>query len=151
RVAPDSRLARKLTSEAPRLENTTAAALTVTGSIVARLDRPRREKRWWSPREDHWDFATTDLAGNYSDWVKARADLEFARAHADKVRKLTEENVKSLTAVAARKAKLEKIGAESEEVKAGAEADRLKAVIQGDKDIHEADTAVRTAVRARDL
>jgi hypothetical protein len=148
-VAPDSRLARKLAATPPRREETAAAALTVTGSVAARLDR--RDRRWWRPREGHWDFATAELAGTYGDWVKARADLEFARAQADKVRQLTEANVKYLTAVARRKARLAEIGAESEEVKAGAEADRLKAEIQGEKDIHEADTAVRNAVRARDL
>jgi hypothetical protein len=150
-VAPESRLAEKLEAGRPRRQTTSAPALTVTGSVVARLDARKKPGGVGDDTEDHWDFATPDLAATYGDWVKARADLEFVQKQAAKIRQLTKVNVDYLTAVAKRKAKLQQIGDTSEETKEAAEADRLKAEIQGEKDIFEAETAVRNAARTRDL
>jgi membrane fusion protein, heavy metal efflux system len=150
-VAPGSRMAAKLAAELPRRQTIAAPALTVTGSVVARLDANAKSSAGFQGSEDRWDFATPELATSYGDWVKSGDDLDFAQKQATKVRALAKANLDFLTAVAKRKAKLKDIGWESEETKVSSEADRLKAEIQGEKDIHEAETNVRNAVRTREL
>lgn len=151
RVEPESRLARRLTIVPVQSAVVRTPLMTVTGNVVARLGKRTLNRTDPDADGEYWDFATAELATTYGDWVKARADVAFADMQLARVKELTKANVTYLTAVAKRKAKLTEIGTETEETKAAAEADRLKAVIQGQKDVFEAETAIRTAARTRDL
>jgi hypothetical protein len=144
-VAADSPLAAKLAIESTRAETASLPALTVTGSVVARLAHGD------SPAESRWDFAAAELAAAYGDWIKARADVAFYENQAEKVRSLDRATVKFLTENRDRYKELEKIGTDSKQALAQAEADLLKAQVQGQKDVHEAENQVKTAARSRDL
>lgn len=150
-VDPESRLARRLAVVPVQSAEVRTPLMTVTGNVVARLGKRMHARTGPDAAEEHWDFVTAELATTYGDWLKARADVAFAETQLARVKELTAANVTYLTAVAKRKAKLTEIGTETEETKAAAEADRLRAVIQGQKDVFEAETAIRTAARTRDL
>lgn len=118
-----------------------AAALTVTGTVVASL---RSEKG----KGPVWQFASPELLGTYTDWQRALTDIAFARKQLDAIRQLAETRVSSQTALVKRLRKLVEAGTDTERDLAAARTELLQAEIQGRKDIHEAETALRVAQRA---
>jgi hypothetical protein len=144
-VAAGVPLEKRLTIVAARTESVETPVLTVTGSVIARLASGRDDA------ESRWDFATTEIASAYGDWIKARADVAFAQAQALKVKGLAEARVKYLTEHVERLDKLVKIGTEEGRTLSAAKADLLQADIQGQKDVHEAENAVKVAERSRGL
>ena len=145
RVARDSSLDKKLVLDTAQMERAVNPVLTVTGSVAARLSPGRDEA------EARWDFAATEVATAYSDWIKARADVGFAETQLVKVNQLVVARVAKLSADVTRLEKLVAIGTEAERDLAGVRADRLQADIQGSKDVFEAETAKKTAARNRGL
>lgn len=144
-VAQGSALESRLTIVPARKETVDLPRFNATGSVMARLPAGH------DLAESRWDFASPEVATAYGDWVKAKADVEFAEEQAKKVRELTEARNKKLAADVARMEKLFKLGAEAERDFAAVQADKLQAEIQGRKDIHEAENAVKAAIRNRGL
>jgi len=136
-------LEKKLTIVAVVREQTSAPMLKVTGSIVARLP-PGKEKEL---AEGRWDFNSADLSSAYADWIKARADVPFYERQLLSIRELSAASLKAKKEVADRLEKLVAAGTDPEKDLAAAKADYLQAKIQGQKDEHEAETAVKNAKR----
>lgn len=144
-VAQGSALESRLTVVPARKEAVDLPVFNATGSVMARLPAGR------DLAESRWDFAAPEVATAYGDWVKAKADVEFAEEQAKKVRELSEARNRKLAADVSRMEKLFKLGTEAERDLAAVQADKLQTEIQGRKDIHEAENAVKAAIRNRGL
>jgi cobalt-zinc-cadmium efflux system membrane fusion protein len=144
-VSPDSPLEKRLKSANAESETVETPVLTVAGSVTARLGSGS------DSAESRWDFATAEIASAYGDWIKARGDVAFAKDQAGKVKQLAEANVAYLTEHVNRLEKLVGIGTEAGRDLAAARSDKLKAEIQGQKDVHEGENAVKVAERNRGL
>jgi len=145
RVELGSPLDRKIQTEI--IEDVKGAwpLLTVTGVVVARLEKGADRKG--HPPEAHWDFQTLELATVYADWLKARADVPFADLQLEKIRALAKARVAAQTKVAERMRKLVAAGTDSEKDLAAAEADLIQAQLTAQKETFEAETNVKTARR----
>jgi multidrug resistance efflux pump len=137
-IKPDSTLKDKLTFNTVRRVQVKTPILVVTGSIAARL----------GPGPDNaaarWDFITSDLANAYVDWLKARDEVVFTEKQFESIKELSE-----APKVVDRLTMLVKIGTDSEKDLAAAKAELAQTLIQGQKDVHEANTAKKNAVRNR--
>lgn len=142
-ITPDTPLAKKLTVAPVTGEKLTAPILSVTGSLVARLP-PGKE-----PAQDRWQFTSPDVLSAYTDWQKARLDVEFNQEQLVKIKKLNTERVAFQTQETKRLRKLEGIGTDSKKDLAAAETALIQAEIQGQKEIYEAETNLRIAQRTR--
>ncbi len=142
-VQADSLLAKKLSTVPVALDNISAPVLTVTGSIVARL-APGKD-----PVETRWDFSTPEVATAYADWLKARADVPFSETQLTKVRDLHTAKVAAQVKLVDRMKRLVKSGTDTEKDLAAAEADLRQAEIQGEREVHDAENALKTAIRSR--
>lgn len=135
-------LADKLQIVTVRPTSITTPVLEVTGTVAASL-RPVKGKE-----SGQWQFNTSELLTTYTDWQKAQADITFTETQLAKVRELNEVKVKYLQGEAERLRKLDKTGSVPVKSLLQAETEALQAQIQGQKEIHEAETAVRLAQRA---
>jgi cobalt-zinc-cadmium efflux system membrane fusion protein len=144
-VAPDTPLAQKLHLDTVRREAASAPVLTVTGTVAARLSPAP------APAEAHWDFASTDLAQAYGDWVGARADSEAAEMLLTKVKELVAAKIKNYRDIVERYEGLIASGAGAPKDYAQAKADLLQGEIQGATDIYSAEVTLRAAQRKRAL
>jgi hypothetical protein len=118
--------------------------LNVTGYVMARL-APGKDMA-----ESRWDFAAPEVATAYGDWLNARADVEFLEGQLKKTKDLVKVRVDFLYADYERKAKYAG-GVVPERDVVAAKSDWQQADIQGKKDIFEADTGVKKAIRNRGL
>jgi len=141
RLQPDAPLAKKLQVTSVKTERLAAPVLTVTGTVVASL-RPAKGR----PRQ--WHFSSAELLTTYTDWQKAVADIAFATRQLDSIRKLGQNRVAAGGVAVGRLTKLVEAGTDTEKDLATARTDLLQAEIQGRKDVHEAETALRLAQRA---
>ena len=144
-VEPDSVLEKSLSFDTVRRQTVDVPALTVTGSVMARLPPGRDDA------QSRWDFATPEVAATYADWVKARADVAFYQGQAVEIKKLAESRVDFWVEEVKRLTELVKIGAESKSNLAQTKFNHDQAVLQRRKDVYEADKAVETANRNRGL
>lgn len=144
-VTPGAPVQKRLTVLDARTESVDTPVLTVSGSVIARL-APGADAA-----ESRWDFATAEIASAYGDWIKARADVRFAQSQSVKVKGLADARVKYLTEHVERLEKLVNLGTEEGRTLSAARADLLQAEIQGQKDLHEAENAVKVAERSRSL
>ncbi|MGD0899165.1 MAG: efflux RND transporter periplasmic adaptor subunit [Thermoguttaceae bacterium] len=142
-IAPGTPLEKKLAVAAVEREKTSAPMLKVTGSIVARLP-PGKENEL---AEGRWDFNAPDLSSAYADWIKARADVPFNEKQLVTIREFSAATLKAKKDVADRLEKLVQAGTDPVKDLAAAKADYIQAKIQGQKDEHEAETAVKNAKR----
>src|SRR5262249_10621962 len=117
-------------------------ALPVPGSGVASL-RPGD-----GPVEDRWQFATPDLVSAYADWRKAGADVSYAEKALALAQKLDTTRVKAQKEVVERLRKVVP-GTSSYKELAAEETTLVQYEIQGQKEVHDAETALRTAQRAQ--
>src|SRR5438128_4887848 len=92
-VTPETPLEKKLVIAAASKQQTPAPVLRVTGSIVARLPAGK------GPPEDRWQFSNLELLSAYTDWQKARAEVDFAEKQLTKVRALHTARVTAQTKV----------------------------------------------------
>jgi multidrug efflux pump subunit AcrA (membrane-fusion protein) len=141
RVQPGSLLEKKLVET--RVENATLTEpfLTITGSAVASL-RPGE-----GPVEDRWLFATVELLTTYADWRKARADVSFAEKQLALVREFDTKRVAAQEKVVERLRKLVAAGTDTPKDLAVEENNLMQFQLQGRKEVHEAETALRNAQR----
>jgi RND family efflux transporter MFP subunit len=143
RIRPGTPLQRKLAVVIVGTETISAPVLTVTGSVVARL-RPGS-----GPAEDRWQFSTPDLLSAYTDWRKSNGDVELAEKQLKEIRELTNDRIATQKKVVERLRKLVEAGTDSPKDLAAEEGNLRQATIQGRKDVIEAETAARAAVRNR--
>jgi hypothetical protein len=146
-VAPDTPLAKKLVVAEAVSQSVSAPIVKVTGAIVARL--PAGSNAGKDPTEARWDFNSPDLAGAYADWLKARADVPFNEKELATIRELTLARVTAQTKVVKRLEQLVQAGTDPLKDLDAAKADLLQAKLQGQKDEHEALTALENARRTR--
>jgi membrane fusion protein, heavy metal efflux system len=142
-VTPDCPLDKKLGIAAASKQKTPAPMLSVTGSIVARLPAGS------GPAEDRWQFSSPDLLSAYTDWQKSRTDVDFAEKQLAKIRELDAARLSAQTKVVERLRKLVAAGTDSVKDLATEEATLLQTQIQGQKEVYEAENAVKVAARNR--
>src|SRR5262249_39218111 len=143
-VKADTALEKKLAVAVVESERISTPGLKVTGAIVARL--PAGGKRGSGGR---LVFNAPELATAYADWLKARAEVPFNEKQLTTIRELTAARVGAQTKVVERLEKLVKAGTDPEKDLVTAKADLLQAKLQGQKDEHEAETALKNSVRTR--
>ncbi|MBX9681358.1 MAG: efflux RND transporter periplasmic adaptor subunit [Gemmataceae bacterium] len=145
-VDPDSSLRKnRLGIAVARREEVQHPLLNVTGSVMARLAVGKEHA------EARWDFAAADVAAAYGDWLKARADETFAKKQVDNVQGLHEARIKYLTTAANLSKQLVGVGTDTKRDLDKADSELKQADIQGQKDIFEAETTHKTAIRTRGL
>jgi hypothetical protein len=145
RVAADSPLAARLSIAQVKKVTIDLPMLSVTGSVIARLPQGR------DSAESRWDFAAPEIATAYGDWIKAKADVTFNQAQVDKIRRLAKDRIDYLTEEYNRQVRLERDGTSTKQDVAKAKNEMSQATIQGEKDIHEAETQLKNAIRTRGL
>ncbi len=139
-IQPGSPLEQKLQQVAARSTAIAAPVVTVTGTVVASLRPTRTGGR-------AWQFNSPELLTAHTDWQKALADITFSRRQLDTIRQLAENRVRAQGALVTRLRKLVEAGTDTEKDLAAAQTEHLQAQIQGRKDVHEAETALRLAQR----
>jgi hypothetical protein len=143
-IKPGGPLGKKLAVATVQSESLSAPLLLVTGSVVARR---LPGAQGGSP---HWDFSTPELINAYADWIKAGHDVRFSQKQLATIQKLTKAQLDAQTDVVERLRKLvEDSGTEPRKDLVAARAELTKMTLQGQKDEHEAETAVKTAERTQ--
>jgi hypothetical protein len=140
-LRPGCPLCRKLQVATVQSTQITAPVLTVTGVVAASL-RPGNGKG-----NDYWQFNSPELLTAFTDWQKATADIAFAETQLTAIKQLADTRVDAQQKVVNRMKKLVEAGTDTEKDLAAAQADLIQSQIQGRKDVHEAETAVRLARR----
>jgi len=140
-VDPDCPLCRKLHVTAVEPIQIATPTLTVTGVVVASL-RPGSGKG-----TDHWQFNSPELLTTFTDWQKATADITFTETQLAQTKQLADARVGAQQKLVDRMKKLVEAGTDTQKDLAAAEADLIQFQIQGRKEVHEAETAVRIARR----
>jgi hypothetical protein len=138
-IAPDSPLAKKLQLSQVETAEITSPLVTVTGSVAASL-RPGNGKG-----NDYWQFNSPELLTAYTDWQVAVADVAFLEEQLADTKQLAEAQTEAAQKLVERLQRLVTIGTDTEKDLAEAQAELLQSQIQGRKDIHEAQAAVRLA------
>jgi hypothetical protein len=142
-IAAGTPLEKRLHVVPVQLEQMEYPLLSVTGYVMARL----------APGADHaesrWDFASSEVATAYGDWLNARAEALFLDKQAEKTRELIRVQVDFLKDEMARKESGVNMGAVPPRDLISAKADFMKADIQGKKDVNEAETNFKKAERNR--
>jgi hypothetical protein len=118
-------------------------ALTVGGSILARITSGS------APLADRWQFSSSEMAGKYADWLKAKSEGEFASKQLAKSKALVTAQTGYLSTNVKRLEPAAKSGSITEKELRAAQADLAKAELQGDKDIFSAETALRLASQTK--
>jgi hypothetical protein len=117
----------------------TAPVLPVTGMSLASL-RPGN-----AAAQDTWQFATPDLLQAFSDWNKAVVDVQFQKDQLTAIRELSDYRVEAQKEVVQRMEALMKAGTERLKDVIAERVNLKQFEIQGKKDIHEAENAVKVA------
>ncbi|VTS01813.1 Efflux transporter, RND family, MFP subunit OS=Isosphaera pallida (strain ATCC 43644 / DSM 9630 / IS1B) GN=Isop_0340 PE=4 SV=1: HlyD_2 [Gemmata massiliana] len=142
RVQPGSPLDSKIQVGAARRQTITDAVITVTGRVAASL-RPGNGKG-----NDFWQFDSPEVLTAYTDWQKGQADITFAEAQLASAKQLAAARLDAQKQVVARLEKLVTAGTDTAKDLAAERANLIQAEITGRKEVHEAETAVRTAHRS---
>jgi cobalt-zinc-cadmium efflux system membrane fusion protein len=159
RIDPASPLSRKLQIAEVHPVRVTAPVLTVTGTVVASL-RPGSGKSdpkglaavaglhvLTSKPGDFWQFNSPEVLTTFTDWQRASADIAFSRIQLGSVRELAQARLVAQQAVVDRLVKYVAAGTDARKDLDIANADLIQVRLQGNKDLHEAQTAVAKAIR----
>jgi membrane fusion protein, heavy metal efflux system len=140
-IQKGSSLEKKLETATIHEAQITTPVLTVTGTVAASL-RPGSKAG-----SDFWQFNSPEVLTAFTDWQKAVADIAFAESQLRSVRDLDQTRVAAQRIVVDQMERLVKSGTES--IKSFNEQKTILAqyVIQGKKEVYEAETALRTAQR----
>ena len=141
-VAADSPLAERLQISKVETAEITAPQVTVTGAVAASL-RPGNGKG-----NDYWQFNSPDLLTAYTDWQIAVDEVAFLERQQADTKQLAESQVEAAQKLVERMQRLVTIGTDTEKDLAEAQAELIQAQIQGRKDVHEAQAAVKAALKA---
>jgi multidrug efflux pump subunit AcrA (membrane-fusion protein) len=164
RVKPGTPLDKKLQLETVEYAQLTAPVLPVTGTALASLKPGPEGPDVWqfatscgvSPRTtqlpgtagpDAWQFATPDLLGTFSDWQKAVVDVEFQKSQLTLVKELSDFRIEAQKEVVQRMEKLLEAGTERLKDVVAERVNLKQFEIQGKQDIHQAENAVKVAVK----
>lgn len=141
-TAPQSALRHHL--EKARLEPVPIRSpiLTVPGNVLARIRSGK------GAIEDRWQFANSELATSYSEWLRTRGEVQFASRQLEKTKELARAETGYLEANVNRLEPLFKSGNLPERDYKAAQADLLKAQLQGEKDVFAAESALRVATNS---
>lgn len=139
-VQPDSSFDRKLQTTSVKREKIVAPILTVTGTVIA-------SRRSAGSDTEDWQFNSPALLTSYTDWQRTVADIAFAETQLHSIRQLAESRVAEQAALVRRLAKLVEAGTDTEKDLTLAQTDLLQMRIEGRREVHEAETAWRTAQR----
>ena len=103
-----------------------------------------------SPEEarDTWKFATPDLLQAFADWQKAGGDVQVQKIQCIAITELALYRVEAQKEVVERMEKLVEAGTERLKDLIAERVNLKQFDIQGRKEIHEAETAVKLAIRA---
>ncbi|WP_394840043.1 efflux RND transporter periplasmic adaptor subunit [Pendulispora rubella] len=142
-IEASSPLRAKLAVREVTAERSTAPLLEVTGSVLARLEQGH------GPPETRWQFASSELLGAYAEWSKSGHEVAFAGKQLDTTRRLDGAKVDAQTKVVDRLSKLVQAGSDSPKDLAVEETNLIQTRLEGQKGVHEAETALRTAERGR--
>ncbi|OWK34531.1 putative Co/Zn/Cd efflux system membrane fusion protein [Fimbriiglobus ruber] len=141
RIDPSSPISQKLDVLTVKATTITDPVMTVTGTVAASL-RPGVGK---DKDKDSWQFNSPEVLTAYTDWQKAILDITFTETQAMRIRELAVTRNSAQTEVVERLRKLVSAGTDSLKDLRVEETNKLQYKIQGDKDVYEADTAVRNA------
>jgi hypothetical protein len=139
RVRPGTPLGDKLQVGTVQNALLTSPVLPVTGNTLATL-RPGT-----GDAKDAWQFATPDLLSAFTDWEKSIVDLQFQKDQLVAVRDLSNYRVEAQKEVVDRMEKLMQAGTERLKDVIAERVNLRQFEIQGKKDIHEAENAVKVA------
>jgi hypothetical protein len=163
RIEPNTPLSAKIQITEVVPTRISAPVLIVTGTIVASL-RPgseekakekekqkKDEKKDGAPADskngDFWQFNAPEVLSTFTDWQKARADVTFSTAQLVRIRDAAVERTKAQRELVATMVKLEAAGTETKKQLALERATLKQYEIQEQKEIYEAETAIRMAQR----
>jgi len=157
-IRPDSPIFQKLHITTVKMAETTAPIVSVTGIDVASLQTNGNDSLTdtsglvgtsvaTDKLGDFWQFYSTELLMAFSDWQKADADIVFAEKQLQATKKLAETTIEAQRLAVERLEKLVNVGTETEKDLAEAKAELIQAEIQGQKEVYEAETAIRMAQR----
>ena len=141
-IEQDCPLCRKIEVSRVQSAKITTPVLTVTGTVAASL-RPGSGKG-----TDYWQFNSSELLTAFSDWQKATNDIAFTETQLTAIKQLSETRVNAQQKLVDRMKKLVEAGTDTEKDLAAAQTELIQAQIQGRKEDHEAETAVRLARKA---
>lgn len=141
-IDPSSTLLGNLSVDSVQSVTASDPVLLATGSIVAQLT-PGVARGG-----GRWQFASPELLAVYSEWLKSGAELEFTRTQQQTTKALDRSKVDAQTQVVDRLAKLVEAGSDSPKDLALERANLAQLALEGQKSIHEAETAARTAEQA---
>lgn len=143
-IAVDMRAAigKKIEVVTIQTQTVTEPMLQVTGSIIA-CRRPGRKGS-----DDYWQFSSTDLLNTYTDHEKAIADVDFTVTQLEQIKLLARTKEESQQREIERSEKLVKSGSEAARDLAIQKTQLLETQISNQKDIYQAETAIKTARRS---
>jgi cobalt-zinc-cadmium efflux system membrane fusion protein len=141
RVKPGGPMEKKWATATVREERRSDALFTVPGRVVASL---HLEKKTGTGA---WQFDSPEMLTIYSEWQKARSDIDFAETQLEQVKALGAVRQEAQQQVVARLQKLVAAGTDTVKDLTAEKANLLQIEIAGKKDIHENQTAVRVAKR----
>jgi len=142
-VQPGHVVEKKLHLTEAQTRSLTVPLAKVTGTVVASL-RPGHDKG-----PDEWQFTDPDVLKNFTEWQKARHDIEFNEKRLTTVHKLVDARVKYLKALEEHAETAGSKGALPEQAVRKAVMDTLAAQLEGQKDVYDAETALWLAQRAK--
>lgn len=115
----------------------TTPLLTVTGTVAASL-RPGGKGG-----TDFWQFNSSEVLTIFTDWQKAVADVTFAEKQLVQVKDFAQTRLAAQRKVAEQSERLVKAGTESLKSLAVEQTLLAEYEIQGNKEVHEAESALR--------
>jgi cobalt-zinc-cadmium efflux system membrane fusion protein len=138
-IAADCPLAKKLESEIAGKTTLTEPLFSVTGRVVASL-RPAQGKA-----SDYWQFDAPENLTVFTDLQKARADIAFYKNQLASTEELASTRVRAQENVVAQLEKLVVAGTSSPKDLAAEQTTLMQYKLQGKKEVHEAESALRIA------
>jgi membrane fusion protein, heavy metal efflux system len=142
-VQPGHVVEKKLHVTEAQTHSITVPLAKVTGTVVASL-RPGHDKG-----PDEWQFNDSDVLTNFTEWQKARHDIEFNEKRLKTIHNLVDARVKYLKAVEEHAETAAGKGALPDQTFRKAVMETLAAQLEGQKDVYDAETALWLAQRAK--
>jgi len=154
RVDPNTPLGNKIQIAEVQPTQLTSPSLFVTGTVVASL-RPGGSASAgltalipWARRSDnYWQFNSPEVLTTFTDWQKAKADVAFSKGQALRIRDAAIARTAAQRELVATMIKLEAAGTETKKQLAIEQATLRQYEIQQEREIYEAETAIRVAER----
>lgn len=141
RIHTGTSLEKKLETVTLQQNTIDSPTLTVTGTVAASI-RPGYKKG-----PDYWQFNSSEILTAYADWQKAVADVTFNETQLTRSRELAETRLDAQQKVVERLKKLVTGGSDAPKDLAAEQTTLLQYQIQGQKEVYEAESAVRLAKR----